>query len=152
MFEFLGFDCLTDGEITLLLSEKAPADEAKGYVPAYKYTIIKNGFPAGKCDVRIGDNENTWYGGHIGYEVFPEFRGRHYAAKACRLLSKVARAHGMTRVYISCNPENTASRKNRRVLRRPAHRYRRFALGSGDVRHRRAQKMHISVGHIKIEV
>jgi predicted acetyltransferase len=111
MFEFLGFDCLTDGEITLLLSEKAPADEEKGYVPAYKYTIIKNGFPAGKCDLRIGDNENTWYGGHIGYEVFPAFRGHHYAAKACRLLKQVAIAHGVSRVYITCNPENIASRK-----------------------------------------
>lgn len=111
MFEFLGFDCLTDGEITLLLSEKAPADEDMGYVPSYKYTMIINGFPAGKCDIRIGDNDNTWYGGHIGYEVFPAFRGHHYAARACRLLSRVAAAHGMKRVYISCNPDNIPSRK-----------------------------------------
>jgi predicted acetyltransferase len=116
MFEFLDYECITDGEITLLLYEKAPADEEKGYVPAYKYTIVKNGYPAGKCDIRIGDNDNTWYGGHIGYEVFPEFRGHNLAAKACRLLKQVAAAHGMTRVYISCNPENTASRRTAESL------------------------------------
>jgi predicted acetyltransferase len=111
MFEFLDYDCLSDGDINLLLYEKASADAVKGYVPAYKYTIVINGFPAGKCDIRIGDNENTWYGGHIGYEIFPQFRGHYYAAKACRLLKEVAIAHGMTQVYISSNPENTASRR-----------------------------------------
>jgi len=116
MFEFLDFDCLDDGEITLLLCEKARADEKKGYVPAYKYTIIKDGFPAGKCDIRIGDNDNTWYGGHIGYEVFPAFRGRRYAAKACLLLKRVAAAHGMKRLYISCDPDNAASRKTAEYL------------------------------------
>lgn len=116
MFEFLDFGCLSDGEITLLLSERTQADSEKGYVPAYRYTIIRNGFPAGKCDIRIGDNDNTWYGGHIGYEIFQEFRGQHYAARACRLLKQVALAHGLTKIYISSNPENIASRKTAEAI------------------------------------
>jgi tagatose 1,6-diphosphate aldolase len=116
MFKFLDFDYLTDGEITLLISEKAPADIGRGYVPAYKYTIIVGGFPAGKCDIRIGGGDNTYFGGHIGYEVFPAFRGNHYAEKACRLLLKVAVAHGMNSLYISCNPDNAPSRKTCEAL------------------------------------
>jgi predicted acetyltransferase len=110
-FGFLDFDCLSDGEISLLLSEKAPADEAKGYVPAYKYVIIRDGCPAGKCDVRIGESEGTEYGGNIGYEVFPAFRGNNLAEKACRLIKQVAAAHGMKRLVITCDPGNLASRR-----------------------------------------
>jgi predicted acetyltransferase len=110
-FTFLDFEYLTDGEILLLLCEKSPPDEAKGYVPAYKYVIISGGRPVGRCDIRIGESEVTRLGGNIGYEVFPEFRGSHYAEKACRLLCRVAKAHGMKRLIITCNPDNLASRK-----------------------------------------
>lgn len=110
-FRFQNFECLSDGEISLLLSETAPADDAKGYVPAYKYIILKDGCPAGRCDIRIGNNEATYYGGNIGYEVFPAFRGSRFAEKACRLLKQVAAAHGMTNLYITCNPDNFPSRR-----------------------------------------
>lgn len=110
-FCFLDFEYLTDGEILLLLCEKAPEDDVKGYVPAYKYVIIIDGQPAGRCDIRIGSSEGTYYGGNIGYEVFPAYRGNNYAEKACRLLSQIAAAHGMTSLTITCNPDNYASRK-----------------------------------------
>ena len=41
----------------------------------------------------------------------PACRGQRYAARACRLLLPLARAHGMAEVWITCNPENTASRR-----------------------------------------
>lgn len=110
-FTFLDYEYLTNGEILLLLCEKAPADETKGYMPAYKYVIISDGQPAGRCDIRIGTNESTYYGGNIGYEVFPAYRGNNYAEKACRLLKQVAAAHGMKSLVITCNPDNYASRK-----------------------------------------
>ena len=61
--------------------------------------------------MRIGHNDNTYYGGNIGYTVFPPYRGKHYAAKACKLLFELARMHGMEYLYISCDPDNVASRK-----------------------------------------
>jgi tagatose 1,6-diphosphate aldolase len=40
MFEFMDFDYLTDGEIDLRINTKLPADDAKGYLPAYQYKIM----------------------------------------------------------------------------------------------------------------
>jgi len=62
----------------------------------------------GKCDLRIRYNDNLYYSGHIGYTVFPEFRGSHYAGKACLLLFQLAVKHNL---YITCNSDNYASRK-----------------------------------------
>jgi tagatose 1,6-diphosphate aldolase len=51
------------------------------------------------------------YYGHIGYNVFPPARGRHLAERACRLVLPLARAYGMRELWITCNPENVASRR-----------------------------------------
>lgn len=65
----------------------------------------------GVCDLRIGYNDRLYYGGHIGYTVDKEYRGHHYAAKACKLLFSLAKRHDMEYLYITCNPDNSASRK-----------------------------------------
>lgn len=65
----------------------------------------------GVCDLRIGYNDNLYFGGHIGYRIFPEYRGNHYAGKACLLLFQLARKHNMEYLYITCNPDNYASKK-----------------------------------------
>lgn len=84
----------------------------KNWVPAYHFFICDlHGNRMGKCDLRIGYNDNLYYGGHIGYTVFPEYRGNHYAAKACLLLFQLAKKHDMKYLYITCNPDNYASRK-----------------------------------------
>lgn len=107
---FLETDTLTDGVILLRLDKKAPADPERGYVPAYHFTILsKDGAEAGTCDLRIGHTEGLYYGGHIGYEVKEAFRGRHFAARACRLLFDLARRHKMGYVIITCRPDNIAS-------------------------------------------
>jgi tagatose 1,6-diphosphate aldolase len=51
------------------------------------------------------------YAGNIGYGVYPPARGHHYAERACRLLLRLARAHGMKRLWITCNPDNIASKR-----------------------------------------
>lgn len=113
MFNFKEFDLLTDGEIDLRITNKLPADIKKGYVPTYKYEITKHGLmqPIGSIDIRIGDNENTFYGGNIGYQVDAPYRGNGYAAKACKIIEQVAAAHDMKRIIITCNPDNHASRR-----------------------------------------
>jgi len=113
MFEFKNFDYLTDNEIDLILVEKTPANDEKGYVPAYKYKIKLHhqDTSIGNIDIRIGYNENLYYGGHIGYDIDEAYRGNSYASKACKLIKQVAIAHEMDRIYITCNPDNYPSRR-----------------------------------------
>jgi predicted acetyltransferase len=113
MFEFKEFDKLTDGEIKLILEEKVPENILKKYVPAYKFAILleKSNTKIGFIDIRIGYNQGLYYGGHIGYTVYEDFRGYNYAMKACKLIKKVALDHNMKKLYITCNPDNMASRK-----------------------------------------
>ncbi len=113
-FEFHDPGKLIDGELELVLAEKHPADPAKNWVPAYKFkmTLVGQDDEIGRIDLRIGNtNHLVMYGGHIGYRVEPEYRGHHYAARAVKLLMPLARRHGMTTLWITCNPDNIASRR-----------------------------------------
>ena len=65
----------------------------------------------GRINLRIGNNENTKYGGHIGYEVNKKFRGNHYAARSLKLLFPLAKKHGINPLWITCDPENVPSQK-----------------------------------------
>lgn len=107
-----------DEEVCLTLDYKVEANPKKGWVPAYHFHICTpdGKRKAGKCDLRIGYNEKLYYGGHIGYNVKPKYRGHHYAAKACRLLFEIARQQGMKYVYITCNPDNLASKRTCELL------------------------------------
>ena len=115
---FFPTDDLCDGEIRLRLIQTKPADPARHYLPAYKFNICKaeTDTPMGVCDLRIGHNDNTYYGGNIGYTVFEEYRGHHYAAKACRLLLRLAKKHGMEHLTITCDPDNAPSYKTCEAL------------------------------------
>ena len=101
---------LTDGEIMLRLRETCDAAPEKRWVPAYKFDICRtDGTQVGYCDLRIGYNDKTYIGGNIGYGIDAPFRGHHYAAKACRLLFRQAKKHGMEYLIITCDPDNAAS-------------------------------------------
>ena len=107
---FLDTSFMKNDEIFLRLDRTAEADPARGWVPAYHFTIcLPDGTPAGKCDLRIGYCQKLYFGGHVGYTVFPAYRGHHYAGKACLLLFELARKHGMEYLYITCNVTNPAS-------------------------------------------
>lgn len=109
---FLDTAFLKSDEIQLLLEKTVDGDEKRNWVPAYHFFICSlNGTKMGTCDLRIGYNDKLYYGGHIGYSVFPEYRGNHYAGKACLLLFQLAVKHNMEYCYITCNPDNYASRK-----------------------------------------
>jgi predicted acetyltransferase len=95
------------------------ADPATGRVPSYHFWMrleSPTGSPAiqivGGMGVRIGTNrEIELYSGNIGYHVYPPARGHHYAERACRLVLPFVRRHGMERIWITCNPDNRASRR-----------------------------------------
>ena len=98
--------------VSLRLKRTFHGDTERGWVPAYYFDIIdENGEAVGECDLRIGHSEGLFYGGNIGYAVHEGSRGRHYAEKACRLLFLLARRHGLGYLYITCQPDNIASRR-----------------------------------------
>jgi tagatose 1,6-diphosphate aldolase len=67
---------------------------------------------AGGIGLRIGSNQKIeMYYGHLGYHVYPPARGRHYAERSVRLLLPLARRHGLTTLWITCNPDNLGSRR-----------------------------------------
>ena len=109
---FFDTSFLKDEEISLVLEKTAAANPERGWVPAYYFAICnKDGVKIGECDLRVGHNENTYYGGNIGYSINEEYRGHHYAGKACLLLFELAKLHNLDYLIISCNPDNVASRK-----------------------------------------
>lgn len=115
---FFDTDFLEDNEIKLLLERTAEADPSRNCVPAYYFTICdKQGKAMGHCDLRIGYTDGLYYGGHIGYSIDEEYRGHHFAAKACKLLFELAKKHGMDHLYITCNPDNWPSRKTLEYLK-----------------------------------
>lgn len=113
MFEFKKIDRIEGDEIDLVLNKTIPADPSKGYLPCYIFDISPHGTDekAGVINLRIGFNPNIHYGGNIGYGVFEEYRGRHYAAKACLLVRELSMQHGMESLIITCDPDNVPSRK-----------------------------------------
>lgn len=109
---FFDTSFLKDKEINLVLERTAEANPERGWVPAYYFAICnKEGIRIGECDLRVGHNENTYYGGNIGYGIDEKYRGHHYAGKACLLLFELAKKHNLDYLIISCDPDNFASRK-----------------------------------------
>ena len=110
---FLGDEDLTDGEICLRIRRTAPAQPEKRWLPAYYFDIcLPDGTKVGFCDLRLGHNDKTYFGGNIGYGIDEAYRGHHYAAKACRLAFRQAKKHGMTHLYITCTSDNIASARS----------------------------------------
>jgi RimJ/RimL family protein N-acetyltransferase len=67
---------------------------------------------AGGIGLRIGNTPDIErYIGHIGYNVYSPVRGNHYAERAVRLLLPLAARHGLATLWITCNPDNAASRR-----------------------------------------
>lgn len=88
------------------------ASVEKGLVPTYCFEIAPHGEmqTIGRIDLRLGYTEKTYYGGNIGYGLQEAYRGRGYAAEACRMLEPLIRRHGMHRIVITCRPDNLPSR------------------------------------------
>ena len=109
---FLNTDFLENDEIKLALERTDEGDPERDWVPAYHFAVCnKEGVKMGACDLRIGHNDKLYYGGNIGYNINEEYRGHHYAGKACLLLFELARMHDLGYLIITCNPDNIASRK-----------------------------------------
>ena len=114
-FKFLDTGKLIHGSLRLTLVEEVPGNPVGDTPPTYRFrmALASQGCAIGHIELRIADtsNRNIVYEGNIGYGVLPEHRGQRYAARGCALLLPLARRHGVREVWITCNPDNCASRR-----------------------------------------
>lgn len=113
MVWFFRKEILTDGEIDMVKVAEIKEATHKD-VPSVMYEIRLHGKKQaiGRCDLRMGMNEELYYAGQIGYSIQSEYRGHHYAYKACLLLFDLAKnRYKMKELLITCNPDNLASYK-----------------------------------------
>lgn len=106
---------LRDRDLWLELRARDLANPARGWVPAYRFAMRLDGVEGavGRISLRIGSTHTIeFYAGHIGYEVVPAFRGHRFAERSVRLVLPLARRHDFTELWITCNPDNWASRRS----------------------------------------
>lgn len=106
------FPCLRDEELELELIEYGLQEAHK--VPAYLIRMVHHHSreELGRIRLRVGSTTHIeCYAGHVGYTVHPQHRGHHYAARSLRLLLPFARELKLNPLWITCDPENIASRR-----------------------------------------
>lgn len=85
-----------------------------GWAPATQYVCVRerDGRIVGMIDLRHRFNDFLReYGGNIGYSVRPDERCKGYAKWMLAQVLQEARKAGMTRVLITCDADNEASRR-----------------------------------------
>ena len=118
-FVFLEPGRLVERDLELVLIGRSSGDPVHGSVTSYRFEmrLVETGRHVGNVDLRVGDtHELITYSGQVGYSVLPQYRGNRYAARSCALLLPLAREHGMPRLFITCNPDNLASRRTCEIL------------------------------------
>lgn len=98
--------------IQSLKDESLGINMKEGRVPQTTYWITNKDGYAGEVSIRHELNKNLFtVGGHIGFEVRPSKRGKGYGNKALELILPKARALGLEKVLLTCDSNNTASKK-----------------------------------------
>jgi len=103
---------LRDGQLRLELAAYGvhPVHRA----PTYHFRMMhaQTAEEIGAIRLRVGSSPHIErYAGHIGYSVHAAHRGHHYASRSVRLLMPFARRLGLGPLWITCDPENAASRR-----------------------------------------
>lgn len=100
---------MTNKSLTIREFKRFDADPTKNLVPSIIYDVVLGDDVIGKLSLRLGDNENIYFGGHLGYTIYEAYRGHGYAYQACELLREVASDEGFSHLIITCNPDNMPS-------------------------------------------
>jgi len=83
------------------------------HVPAHYFRMVHamEGAEMGSINLRPGNSPHLErYAGHIGYGVDQAYRGHRYASRSVLLLMPLARELKVDPLWITCDPENAASR------------------------------------------
>ena len=114
-FAFYNLGNSIENDLELVLVKSIfPEDNEIAYVPVYKFEMRITGTEQkiGTIDFRVGNTKNLiMYAGHFGYDVARQHRGNRYAARSCQLLFPLAKKHQINPLWITCNPDNIASRR-----------------------------------------
>jgi tagatose 1,6-diphosphate aldolase len=84
-------------------------------VPTYRFRMIhaESREELGGTNLRSGTTPHIErYAGHVGFSVHPAHRGHRYASRALALLVPIAARLKFERLWITCDPENAASRRS----------------------------------------
>jgi predicted acetyltransferase len=88
-------------------------------VPTLFFQIVRvdSGQRVGEINLRLESNRHIErYAGHVGFTIDPAHRGHQYAARTMRLLMPRAREHGLNPLWLTCDPENLASRRSCEIV------------------------------------
>jgi tagatose 1,6-diphosphate aldolase len=81
-------------------------------VPAYRFEMLVEECPAGTIRLRLGTDEwLTRFAGQTGFCVNAIYRGRRLAGRSVRLVKPLAAEHGLGPIWLTCNPDNHASKR-----------------------------------------
>lgn len=115
-FPFLDPGKLVDDDLTLVVSRSTEAriGVKQNEVPPTYFFEMRHSIDRhllGSITIRIAGIEHPFIvdNGHVGYTVKPKFRGKKYAARACKLLFPLAKKHGLEKLVIVCDSSNFAS-------------------------------------------
>ncbi|QOY91911.1 GNAT family N-acetyltransferase [Paludibaculum fermentans] len=104
---------LEDGELRLQFVKLEPHPVHKAPTYFFRMVHAQTGAEFGGINLRAGSSVHIErYAGHIGYTVFPAFRGHRYAARSLMLLIPAARILSLHVIWITCDPENLSSRRS----------------------------------------
>ena len=115
-WQFLLSNYVQDEEFCAYLDRVAAMKSAEkvpeGMVTSTFLVAVIDGKIAGRLSIRHELNDFlALVGGHIGYGVSPEFRGRGVATYMLKHGLTFMRERGEEKVFISCHSENEASRR-----------------------------------------
>lgn len=114
-FTFYDPGKLVDRSLELVLIKTiSPEVNPIDFIPVYKFEMRQAGTAKklGKFNFRVANTEDIiLYAGHFGYDVIEKHRGHRYAARSCQLLFPLAKKHQINPLWITCNPDNFASRR-----------------------------------------
>lgn len=98
--------------ISKLLSKSEGKNLPEGYVPQTTYWLVDNDEFIGRVDIRRSLTEHLLKeGGHIGYDIRPSKRKLGYGKKLLELSLPKAKKLGITKVLITCDETNSASKR-----------------------------------------